>query len=93
MSDKADDKQKLSSDNIDLNGIELNTFDVDGELLHPDIRESAEKKLVRKLDCRLMPTIIVIYLMNYIDVSQPFVIHDEITDLSLLSEQPLVLQG
>lgn len=29
----------------------------------------AEKKLVRKLDSRLLPTIFVIFIMNYIDVS------------------------
>jgi hypothetical protein len=28
----------------------------------------AERKLVRKLDARLLPTIIIIYIMNYIDV-------------------------
>ena len=45
-------------------------FDGDGALLHPDVRKSAEKKLVRKLDGRLLPTIIVIFIMNYIDVSR-----------------------
>ncbi|CEL60056.1 putative transporter C1683,12 OS=Schizosaccharomyces pombe (strain 972 / ATCC 24843) GN=SPBC1683.12 PE=3 SV=1 [Rhizoctonia solani AG-1 IB] len=33
----------------------------------PDERARAERKLVRKLDCRLMPTMIVIFIMNYID--------------------------
>ena len=28
----------------------------------------AERKLVRKLDRRLLPTILVIYIVNYIDV-------------------------
>jgi hypothetical protein len=28
----------------------------------------AERRLVRKLDTRLLPTIIIIYIMNYIDV-------------------------
>jgi hypothetical protein len=32
-------------------------------------RARAEKKLVRKLDLRLMPMMIVIFIMNYIDVS------------------------
>lgn len=41
----------------------------DGELLNADIRPSAERKLVRLLDMRLLPTIIVIFLLNYIDVS------------------------
>ncbi|TFY73344.1 hypothetical protein EWM64_g10668 [Hericium alpestre] len=38
----------------------------DGELLGEQ-RAQAEKKLVRKLDMRLLPTIIVIFIMNYID--------------------------
>ena len=32
-------------------------------------RIQAERKLVRKLDMRLLPTIVLIYIMNYIDVS------------------------
>lgn len=31
-------------------------------------RIAAEKRLVRKLDMRVLPTIFVIYIMNYIDV-------------------------
>ncbi|KZT05457.1 MFS general substrate transporter [Laetiporus sulphureus 93-53] len=41
----------------------------DGELLSPDVRPTAERQLVRQLDIRLMPTIIVIFIMNYIDRS------------------------
>ncbi|KAH7926979.1 MFS general substrate transporter [Leucogyrophana mollusca] len=37
------------------------------DLLVPEVRRSAERKLVRKLDFRLLPTIVVIFLMNYID--------------------------
>lgn len=32
-------------------------------------REQAEKRLVRLLDRRLLPTVILIFLMNYTDVS------------------------
>jgi len=32
----------------------------------------AERRLVRKLDMRLIPTIFIIYIMNYIDVSSSF---------------------
>ncbi|KAI0709648.1 MFS general substrate transporter [Cerioporus squamosus] len=39
----------------------------DGELLAQDIRPSAERQLVRTLDMRLLPTIILIFIMNYID--------------------------
>jgi hypothetical protein len=31
-------------------------------------REYVERKLVRRLDIRLLPTVVIIYLMNYIDV-------------------------
>lgn len=41
----------------------------DGYLLSADVRPSAERALVRKLDMRLLPTIILIFIMNYIDVS------------------------
>lgn len=37
-------------------------------LLKQENRKAAEQHLVRKLDMRLMPTVAVIYLMNYIDV-------------------------
>ena len=43
----------------------------DGELLAPDVRPTAERRLVWTLDTRLLPTIIVIFIMNYIDVSSP----------------------
>ena len=43
----------------------------DGVLLENDQRASAERRLVKKLDHRLLPTIVVIYIMNYIDVRQP----------------------
>ncbi|RPD58876.1 MFS general substrate transporter [Lentinus tigrinus ALCF2SS1-7] len=39
----------------------------DGELLASDKRPAAERKLVRTLDMRLLPTIILISIMNYID--------------------------
>ena len=44
----------------------------DGVLLENDKRVSAERRLVKKLDHRLLPTIIVIYIMNFIDVRQPY---------------------
>lgn len=40
-----------------------------GFLLDANRRPSAEKALLRKLDYRVLPTIVVIYIMNYIDVS------------------------
>ena len=41
----------------------------DGKLLAADVRPAAERRLVRMLDMRLLPTIIAIFIMNYIDVS------------------------
>jgi hypothetical protein len=32
------------------------------------LRRAAEQELVRKLDMRLVPTLVVIFIMNYIDV-------------------------
>ncbi|KAJ6583907.1 MFS general substrate transporter [Mycena vulgaris] len=43
-----------------------NTLDALPEIGTPE-RILAERKLVRKLDCRLLPTIVLIYIMNYID--------------------------
>ncbi|TCD66551.1 hypothetical protein EIP91_001272 [Steccherinum ochraceum] len=37
------------------------------ELLADDVRPAAERKLVRTLDMRLLPTIVLIFIMNYID--------------------------
>ncbi|KAF9228382.1 MFS general substrate transporter [Gyrodon lividus] len=39
----------------------------DYEVLRPEVRQAAENQLVRKLDFRLLPTIVAIFLMNYID--------------------------
>ena len=49
----------------------LHNSNDDGVLLENDIRASAERRLVKKLDYRLLPTIVLIYIMNYIDVRQP----------------------
>lgn len=35
--------------------------------LRPDERAQAEKKLVRKIDLRLIPMVIIMYVMNYLD--------------------------
>lgn len=44
--------------------------DPDNALLASSHRTQAEKELVRKLDLRLLPTVILIYVMNCIDVSR-----------------------
>ncbi|KIP05239.1 hypothetical protein PHLGIDRAFT_25186 [Phlebiopsis gigantea 11061_1 CR5-6] len=64
-------KEKYHAENIEK--VETSSQDVidihdeDGELLLPEHREQAERKLVRKLDFRLLPTIILIFILNYID--------------------------
>ena len=47
-----------------------NVADSEEVLPAPGTRERAmaEKKLLRKLDTRLLPTIFIIFIMNYIDV-------------------------
>jgi hypothetical protein len=51
-----------------------NVIDDDFRLLTADARQAGERALVRKLDSRLMPTAVFIYLLNYIDVRKhPFV--------------------
>ena len=48
-----------------------NSYDLhDAVLLANEQRASAERRLVKKLDRRLLPTVIVIYIMNYIDVGR-----------------------
>ena len=60
-----------ATESLELNVTEraLSVGDDDGALLLPGVREAAERRLVRKLDYRLLPTVILIYILNYIDVS------------------------
>ncbi|KAG5652132.1 hypothetical protein H0H81_006208 [Sphagnurus paluster] len=51
------EKEKLSIDQIRLDLPVYGTLE----------RAQAERRLVRKLDYRVLPTIVVIYIMNYID--------------------------
>lgn len=46
-----------------------NEISDDYELLLPSRRPIAEKELVKTLDLRLLPTIVLIFILNYIDVS------------------------
>jgi hypothetical protein len=52
----------------------------------PGTRERimAEKGLVRKLDSRLLPTIFVIYIMNYIDVRRIGLYEESASSLRLI---------
>ncbi len=48
---------------------DLRVDEDDGSLLIPSRRVQAEKRLVRMLDLRLLPAIILVFITNYIDVS------------------------
>ncbi len=54
----------------------------------------AERKLVRKLDTRVLPTIVLIYIMNYIDVRLRFfaIVKRALTTGLYISATPLRLQ-
>ncbi|KAF9441561.1 MFS general substrate transporter [Macrolepiota fuliginosa MF-IS2] len=75
MSDQDDAKAKISMEEVqrdsDHETTSISGKDVDVvEGLPPSgspERTAAEKRLVRKLDMRLLPTIFVIFIMNYID--------------------------
>ena len=63
------DKLQVSIDSLEQKVLSvLPEEDGDGELLGP-LRKSAEKRLVRKLDMRLLPTIVMSSIINFIDVS------------------------
>ncbi|KAL7277855.1 MFS general substrate transporter [Trametes coccinea BRFM310] len=61
-----DEKDQVSVQQVERHESNTGSFD-DGELLALDVRAAAERKLVRMLDWRLLPTIVLIFIMNYID--------------------------
>lgn len=63
MSIDPEKKQELEE-----KGVAVATSSVDNEELRAGGRHTAEQRLVRKLDVWLLPTVVIIYLMNYIDV-------------------------
>lgn len=69
MSIEEEKKTESFSENV----VAVSNNDDDFRLLTAEAREEGERALVRKLDRRLMPTAVVIYILNYIDVCQhPF---------------------
>jgi hypothetical protein len=85
-----DEKARISLEEVQ-NGSDRETPEGAGKFLEADEglppsgsneRIAAEKKLLRKLDGRLLPTIFVIYIMNYIDVCL-FPLPDAITTHSI----------
>ena len=64
-----DEKTRISFDEVQGES-GSNVADSEEILPAPGTRERviAEKELLRKLDTRLLPTIFIIYIMNYTDV-------------------------
>jgi len=58
---------KRDSDVKEVENASADDHSIEGRLLGEQERKVAERKLVWKLDTRLMPCIFVIYIMNYID--------------------------
>ncbi|EPQ55025.1 MFS general substrate transporter [Gloeophyllum trabeum ATCC 11539] len=54
-------------DAVEKDGSDLQPRDEDGVLLSDEERRAAEVRIKRALDMRLMPTMIVIFILNYID--------------------------
>ncbi|KAL0573376.1 hypothetical protein V5O48_008573 [Marasmius crinis-equi] len=63
------DAEKEKTDTLEESRTPEGHFEVEDPLPEPGTPEriTAERKLVRKLDRRVLPTIILIYIMNYID--------------------------
>lgn len=63
MSNYVEEKKRNSYDR-DVNVVATEDEEY---IMYPEIRQAAERRLVRKLDFRLLPTIVIIFIMNYID--------------------------
>ena len=70
---KLDDEKRVSEEISSSKSIDGESEDEHSQLLSKDIRPAAERRLVRKLDFRLMPLVVLIYILNYIDVRLTFV--------------------
>ena len=70
VSESISEKESVADGNkrLDRKGDDQTPED-DRMLLDSGRRKEEERRLVRKLDMRLLPMIILIYIMNYIDVS------------------------
>lgn len=67
--DRPDDRSEQGSTRTSSEGNGKGSADPDAALLGDDVRPAAERALVRRLDMRLMPIVVLIFIMNYIDVS------------------------
>ncbi|KAG2142217.1 major facilitator superfamily domain-containing protein [Suillus bovinus] len=60
-------QEEKKSESYAENVVAVSNEDDDFRLLTADARKAGERALVRKLDRRLMPTAVVIFILNYID--------------------------
>lgn len=67
--DSFDRKDDGSIEHVEKRSDSIAIVDDYSELLAPERRPAAERRLVRILDCRLLPTIVLVFILNYIDVS------------------------
>ncbi|KAJ3554618.1 hypothetical protein NM688_g3016 [Phlebia brevispora] len=67
LEDQIDQKDASSVEQAEAEKASSELIDSDSELLIPSRRLTAEKQLVRILDMRLLPTIVLIFILNYID--------------------------
>jgi hypothetical protein len=67
VEDKVEAAQFSYIESVDADMNKPNTVIDTYRSYSPDFRQDAEKKLVRKIDKRLLPLVVVIYLFNYLD--------------------------
>ncbi|KAG2109337.1 major facilitator superfamily domain-containing protein [Suillus discolor] len=60
-------QEEKKSESFTENVVAVSNDGDDFRLLTADARQAGERALVRKLDCRLMTTAVVIFILNYID--------------------------
>jgi hypothetical protein len=67
VGDKVDVAQSSYLENVDSDMNKPNTVIDTYRSYSPEFRQEAERKLVRKIDKRLLPLVVIIYLFNYLD--------------------------
>ena len=79
---ESDDKSGLAMDKVQVqavdNGIYQGNFDTDDEtiLAQYDIPDDERRQLLRKLDSRIAPMVIILYLIAFLDRSESaFILH------------------
>jgi hypothetical protein len=86
-------EEEKKSESFTENVVAVSNDDDDFRLLTADARKAGERALVRKLDRRLMPTAVVIYILNYIDVCKHTSMNFSALTCTMYSVSPLLLRG